>query len=374
MRIPKNRTYPSRPRMMAEFAAQFFHPLHVLTVMLRASFAKNAGISIPYRDHFVKDFFLIASALYKRRFSRYNETTKHKGAMRMKRYGALEAGGTKMVLSVLDEAGNILERLSIPTRTPEETMPEMLAFFQEKKIAALGIGCFGPLDLNPDSPTYGFITVTPKLSWKNYPLLPAFREALGLPIGLDTDVNGAALAEARLGAAKGLGSCLYVTIGTGVGGGLIIDGKPVHGLTHPELGHMLLAPEADDPTPKGFCPYHPHCLEGLAAGPAILQRWGKPAQELPPEHPAWKLEARYLAQLCHNAVMAFSPEKIILGGGVMQQAFLFPLIRERTLELLGGYLTSPVVESGFKDYIVPPGLGVNSGVMGAYLLAREAEA
>ena len=287
-------------------------------------------------------------------------------------YGALEAGGTKMVLSVLDEAGGILERAVVPTRTPEETMPEMIAFFREHPVKALGIGCFGPLDLNPDSPTYGSITATPKLAWRDYPIVPAFREALGIPIGLDTDVNGAALAEARLGAAKGLDSCLYVTVGTGIGGGLIIGGKPVHGLTHPELGHMLLAPEPGDPAPDGFCPYHRHCLEGLAAGPAIQKRWGVPAQELPPEHPAWALEAGYIAQMCLNAIMAFSPEKIILGGGVMQQAFLFPMIREKTVALLGGYLCSPVVARGLEDYIVPPGLGVNSGVMGAYLLAREA--
>ena len=289
-------------------------------------------------------------------------------------YGALEAGGTKMVLSVLDEAGEILERVSMPTGAPEDTMPGMIAFFREHPVKALGIGCFGPLDLNPDSPTYGYITATPKLAWRDYPIVPAFREALGIPIGLDTDVNGAALAEARMGAARGLDSCLYVTIGTGVGGGLIIGGSPVHGLTHPELGHMLLAPMPDDPTPDGFCPYHKHCLEGLAAGPAIQKRWGAPAQELPPEHPAWALEADYIAQMCHNAIMAFSPEKIILGGGVMQQEFLFPMIRERTMALLGGYLCSPVVERGIEDYIVAPGLGVNSGVMGAYLLAREAEA
>ena len=292
----------------------------------------------------------------------------------MTHYGALEAGGTKMVLSVLDETGAILERVSMPTGTPGDTMPGMIAFFREHPVRALGIGCFGPLDLDPFSPTYGHITATPKLPWRNYPIVPAFREALTIPIGVDTDVNAAALAEARLGAAKGLDSCLYVTVGTGVGGGLIIGGKPVHGLTHPELGHMLLAPVPGDPTPDGFCPYHKHCVEGLAAGPAIQKRWGVPAQELPPEHPAWALEADYLAQMCLNAIMAFSPEKIILGGGVMGQRFLLPMIRERTVALLGGYLSSSVVDRGLEDYIVAPGLGENSGVMGAYLLAREAEA
>jgi len=290
----------------------------------------------------------------------------------MKRYGALEAGGTKMVLSVLNEAGDILKRESIPTLTPEETMPAMIDFFRDNAVEALGIGCFGPLDLNPASPAYGSITATPKLAWRHYPILNEFRKALQIPVAIDTDVNGAALAEARLGAARGLGSCLYVTVGTGIGGGLIIGGEPVHGLVHPEFGHMLLAPEKNDPSPEGFCPYHKHCLEGLAAGPAIGKRWGKPAQELPPEHPAWELESTYIAQMCHNAIMAFSPEKIILGGGVMQQMFLFPIIRCKTLELLGGYLCSPVVERGLEDYIVAPGLGVNSGVMGAYLLAKKA--
>ncbi len=291
----------------------------------------------------------------------------------MKIYGALEAGGTKMVLSRLDENGVMLDRESIPTQAPETTMPAMIRFFRDHPVDALGIGCFGPLDLSPASPTYGAITATPKLSWRNYPILTAFRRQLNIPVLLDTDVNAAALAEAALGAARGLSSCLYVTVGTGIGGGVVLDGRPLHGLTHPELGHMLLTPEKDDPMPEGACPYHAHCLEGLAAGPAIARRWGRPAQELPPEHPAWALEAAYLAQMCHNAMMTLSPEKIILGGGVMQQEFLFPLIRERTLALLGGYVCHPAVAHGLADYIVAPGLGVNSGVMGAYLLARQAE-
>lgn len=291
----------------------------------------------------------------------------------MKIYGALEAGGTKMVLSRLDENGVMLDRESIPTQTPETTMPAMIRFFRGRPVDALGIGCFGPLDLSPASPTYGAITATPKLSWRNYPILTEFHRQLNIPVLMDTDVNAAALAEVTLGAARGLGSCLYVTVGTGIGGGVVLDGRPLHGLIHPELGHMLLTPEKDDPMPEGACPYHAHCLEGLASGPAIARRWGRPAQELPPEHPAWALEAAYLAQMCHNAMMTLSPEKIILGGGVMQQEFLFPLIRERTLALLGGYVCHPAVAHGLADYIVTPGLSVNSGVMGAYLLARQAE-
>ena len=287
-------------------------------------------------------------------------------------YGALEAGGTKMVLSHMKENGAMLCRETIPTTTPEETMPRMLAFFREHPIDALGVACFGPLDLNPKSETYGSITATPKLAWRDYPIMTAFRDALNIPVAIDTDVNAAALAESQLGAGRGLSSCLYVTVGTGIGGGLIVHGKPVHGLVHPELGHQLLTPHPDDPAPDGFCPYHKHCLEGLAAGPAIEKRWGKPGSELPANHPAWELETEYLAQMCHNAIMSFSPERIILGGGVMQQSFLFTLIREKTLRLLGGYVVSPEVEDRLINYIVKPGLGVHSGVMGAWLLARGA--
>ena len=287
-------------------------------------------------------------------------------------YGALEAGGTKMVLSQMSDNGAMLHRETIPTETPEITMPKMIEFFREHPVDALGIGCFGPLDLNEKSPTYGSITATPKLAWRDYPIMQAFRDALGVPVAIDTDVNAAALAESQLGAGRGRSSCLYVTVGTGIGGGLIVDGKPVHGLVHPELGHILVTPCADDPAPDGFCPYHKHCLEGMAAGPAIEKRWGKPGSELPANHPAWELEAEYLAQMCHNAIMTFSPERIILGGGVMQQSFLFSLIRQKTLRLLGGYIVSPAVEDNLIDYIVKPGLGVHSGVMGAWLLARNA--
>ena len=285
-------------------------------------------------------------------------------------FGALEAGGTKMVLATFDEGGRMLRRESIPTRTPEETMPEMLAFFERESIAALGIGSFGPLDLNPDSPEYGSITATPKLAWRGYPLRRHFVEALGVPVGIDTDVNGAALAEATLGAAKGLGSCVYVTVGTGIGGGVIIGGRPVHGLMHPELGHMLLCPSPEDPAPEGFCPYHRHCAEGLAAGPALQKRWGVPGNRLPPEHPAWGLEAEYLAQMCVNITLTLSPERIILGGGVMGQERLLPAIRERTAALLGGYVAP--LNRDLTDYITAPGLGIESGITGAYLLAREA--
>ena len=289
----------------------------------------------------------------------------------MKRYGALETGGTKMVLAVLDEQGNFLERAKLPTKTPQETMAEMIAFFREHPVSALGIGSFGPLDLNPSSPTFGSITATPKLSWRNFPIVPEFTKTLQIPVAMDTDVNAAALAESVLGAAKGLESCLYVTVGTGIGGGLIVNGKPVHGLLHPEIGHIRVSPLPGDPLPKGICPYHGCCLEGMAAGPAMKEKWGLSARELPESHPAWELESDYLSQLCAIAILSFSPEKIILGGGVMQQKFLFPRIREKTLKALGGYIVHPAVEEGLENYIVEPGLGTNSGILGAWLLAKQ---
>ena len=292
----------------------------------------------------------------------------------MRYYGALEAGGTKMVMAIWTEGGAMTERVSIPTRTPEETMPEMIAFFRQRPIVSLGIGNFGPLDLDPASPAYGSVTMTPKLAWRGYPVLREFEKALGIPVAIETDVNAAAWAEYMLGAAKGLESCLYVTVGTGVGGGIIMNGKPVHGLIHSEIGHIPMVPSPQDPAPDGFCPYHKRCLEGLASGPAIEKRWGVPARELPPDHPAWALESDYLAQLCASAMLSFSPRKIILGGGVMQQKFLFPLIREKTLKILNGYLTHPLIEQGLTDYIVEPGLGVESGITGAYLLAKQAGA
>lgn len=286
--------------------------------------------------------------------------------------GAMEAGGTKMVLCIGDEEQHILERETIPTTTPEETMNQIVGFFRGKGIRAMGIGSFGPLDLNRRSPSYGYITTTPKTLWRNFPLLPSLRETLRVPVEIDTDVNAAALSEYSLGAAQGYNSCLYVTVGTGIGGGLIAEGNLVHGLVHPEFGHMLLRVLPDDPMPEGVCPYHKGCLEGLASGPALEARWEKKAALLPAGHKAWELEADYLAQMCANAIYCISPECIVLGGGVMVQKHLFPMIRERTARILSEYIQHPRVLSGMEDYIVPPSLGENSGIVGALLLARRA--
>lgn len=286
-------------------------------------------------------------------------------------YGALEAGGTKMICSLGDENGNISDRARFDTRLPEETIPQLIEYFSGKPIQALGIGSFGPLDLNPASMTYGHITTTPKKGWENYPLLQAFKNALHVPVQIDTDVNAAALAEQRLGAARGVNSCLYVTIGTGVGGGLMIDNKLVHGLMHPEFGHMILRSAPNDPAPDGFCAFHKGCLEGLASGTAMRKRWRTPAEELALTHPAWQIEAYYLAQMCVNAIAVFSPEKIVLGGGVMQKPGLIEMVREQMPELLGGYWQSSSLER-LDSYVVLPGLGNNSGAAGALLLAAQA--
>lgn len=287
--------------------------------------------------------------------------------------GALEAGGTKMVCSIGTAQGGVLQRASFPTLAPEVTVPQIVEFISKFDVGALGIGSFGPLDLNPASPTYGSITKTPKTEWQNYPLMAELSKRLGVPAAIDTDVNAAALAEYQMGAGVGLHSLLYVTVGTGIGGGLIIGGQVVHGLVHPELGHMILSPEESDPMPDGVCPFHRHCLEGLACGPAIEKRWGLSAKLMTADHPAWELEATYLAQMCANAIVMFSPEIIVLGGGVMQQAHLFPMIREKTLALLGGYVASDkLTPEGIASYIVPPALGINSGVTGALLLGAQA--
>lgn len=289
----------------------------------------------------------------------------------MKKIGALEAGGTKMVLAIYDENGTELERLTLPTETPEVTMPKMIAFFREHEIDALGVGSFGPLDLNPASPTYGYITSTPKLAWRNYPLLEKLLDGRDIPAGIDTDVNAAIIAEVEMGAARGCENAVYVTIGTGIGGGVYSNGKTVHGLLHPEVGHALLCPHPDDPNPRGVCPYHASCLEGLAAGPAIGARVQGDAKDLPDDHPTFAIEAYYLAQMCVNLIMTLSPERIILGGGVMQRQSLLKQVREETLRLLNGYIQAPVITEHIDEYIVAPELFPVSGLVGSYLIGKK---
>ncbi|MEY9094682.1 ROK family protein [Paenibacillus sp. RC84] len=289
----------------------------------------------------------------------------------MRTLGAIEAGGTKFVCAIGSEDGTVLERVSFPTTTPEETMGSVLSFFEGKGIEALGVGSFGPVDPNKKSPTYGYITTTPKPHWGNYDILGELKKHFDVPMEFDTDVNGAALGEATWGAAKGLESCLYITVGTGIGAGAVVGGKLVHGLTHPEMGHIFVRRNAED-TYEGKCPYHKDCLEGLAAGPAIEARWGVKGTELGTDHKAWELEADYLAQALMSYILILSPEKIIMGGGVMKQQQLFPLIHARLQELLNGYVQKEEVAAGIADYVVYPQLGDNAGICGALALAARA--
>ena len=286
-------------------------------------------------------------------------------------YGALEAGGTKMVCALGDENGKILEQISVPTKTPEETMPAIIDYFKDKGIKALGIASFGPVDLDKASPTYGYIVKTPKLPWINFDMVGTMKKALGVPVGFDTDVNGSLLGEVTWGAAKGLSDVLYITIGTGVGGGILSGGRVVHGMLHPELGHMRLVKAENDPY-EGKCPFHGTCLEGLAAGPAIEARWGAPARELIDKEEVWELESYYIAQALANLILTISPKKIILGGGVMHVEKLFPMIRKKVLENLNGYLVTKELDD-IDHYIIPAGLNDDQGIMGAIKLAMDAE-
>lgn len=290
----------------------------------------------------------------------------------MKYYGSLEAGGTKMVCAIGDEQGNILERVSIPTLAPENTMPAILDFFKNKNISALGIGCFGPVDLDKKSPTYGCITTTPKLAWRNYDIVGVCEKELGVPVGFDTDVNGSALGEATWGCTKDLDNSIYITVGTGIGVGVIIDRKPYHGMLHPEGGHIFLARHPQDPMERGVCPYHELCLEGLASGPSIQARWGKPGVELADRKEVWELEAYYLAQAICSYIMILSPERIIVGGGVAHQEQMMPLIRAEVKRQMGGYIAAKGMQD-LDNYIVLPSLNDNQGILGALKLAMDAE-
>ena len=292
-------------------------------------------------------------------------------------WGGVEAGGTKFVCAVGTGPDDLREETRFPTTTPDETLERAVAFFREQQerhgapLAALGIASFGPLDLSPDSTTFGFITTTPKPGWAFADLAGTFRLALEVPVGIDTDVNVAAIGEHRWGAAKGLDTFIYLTVGTGIGGGGLVNGRPMHGLVHPEMGHIRVPHDTvQDPFP-GACPYHGDCLEGLASGPAMEKRWGAPAESLPPDHPAWALEARYLALALENYICTLSPKRIVMGGGVMEQAALFPMVRREVLDLLKGYVRAPEILDRVEEYIVPPGLGSRSGVLGAIALARS---
>ncbi|KAA9301254.1 MULTISPECIES: ROK family protein [Aerococcus] len=283
-------------------------------------------------------------------------------------YAAIEAGGTKFVCSVGDDQGTILDQVSFPTTEPEETLAQVSDFFRKhaQDLQAIGIGSFGPIDIHPESPTYGYITSTPKLAWQNYNFVGRIKQDFDLPIAWTTDVNAAAYGEFKAGAGQASQSLVYYTIGTGIGGGAIQDGQFVQGFSHPEMGHMLVRSHADDPY-SGNCPFHQYCLEGMAAGPAIEDRVGLAGSEIPETDPYWEIEAYYLAQCAYNTSLILRPEKIILGGGVMKQAHLLDRIQRQFQELVNDYIDTPDP----SRYIQTPGLEDNAATIGCFELAKD---
>jgi fructokinase len=292
-------------------------------------------------------------------------------------YGGIEAGGTKFVCMVAAGPGDIRAEVRFPTTTPDETLSKCIAFFKEQEtllgqaVVAIGVACFGPIDPNPASPTFGYITTTPKPGWAHVDVVGPLHKALGVPIAFDHDVVVAGVGEGQWGAAQGLSDFIYFTIGTGIGGGVISHSKPVYGLVHPEIGHIRLPHDfARDPF-VGNCIYHNDCFEGMAAGPAIEKRWGQKAYTLGVDHPAWDLEAEYIALALNNIICTLSPQRIILGGGVMDQTHLFPMIREKVVKLLNGYIASDSILEHIDQYIVPPGLGNQAGALGCIAIAQK---
>jgi fructokinase len=293
----------------------------------------------------------------------------------MSLYGGIEAGGTKFVCAVGSGPDDIRAEIRFPTSTPADALGQSITFFREQQakypLTSIGVACFGPVDPDPTSPTFGYVTTTPKPYWAHTDVVGVLQSALGIPVGFDSDVNGAALGEHRWGAAQGLDTFVYLTVGTGLGGGAMVNGKLVHGLMHPEMGHMRVPHDLQtDPYP-GWCTYHGDCLEGLTCGPAIEGRWSISARNLAADHPAWALEAHYLALGVVNIITVLAPQRIIMGGGVMDQGHLFPMIRQEVAAILNGYIQRPQLAGEMGEYIVPPGLGNRAGVLGAIALAQD---
>lgn len=296
----------------------------------------------------------------------------------MEWYGGIEAGGTKFNCIIAQDPDHIITETTIKTQTPEITIPEVIQFFKKSEIkhdiciSAMGIACFGPVNLDKNDPLFGSITSTPKVQWQNTPLLSLLKPYFNVPFEFDTDVNGAAIGEGKWGAGKGLSDFLYVTIGTGIGGGVISNGLPIHGLIHPEVGHILMNHDLEKDPFEGVCPFHKNCLEGLASGPSITKRWGISTQDLPEDHPAWDLEAEYIGQAVHDWVLAYSPMRIILGGGVMKKPGLIEKIRKVARVSLNGYVDSKLIKEENNSYITLPKLGDRAGSLGAIALASLA--
>lgn len=291
--------------------------------------------------------------------------------------GAIEAGGTKFVCAVGDKSGRLLSEERFATTDPQATLAATIASLRRQgarhgALTAIGIGAFGPVELDRSSAHYGFILRTPKPLWSMIDLAGPLGREFSCPVGFDTDVNAAAVAEHRWGAARGASDVVYVTVGTGIGGGALVAGRPIHGLLHPEIGHIRPRRHPADQEFRGVCSFHGDCLEGLASGPAIQARCGASLDQLAQDHVQWDILADYLGQLCATLVLTNSPLRIVLGGGVMNQLRLFPAIRARVQELLHGYVDRPQIHTGIDAYIVSPGLGAQAGVLGALALGMDA--
>ena len=293
----------------------------------------------------------------------------------MNLYGGIEAGGTKFICAIGTGPKDLRDEIRFDTTLPEETINNTINYFKNYsqcgELSAIGIGSFGPIDLNPESPTYGYILSTPKQNWKNTNILGKIKSALNIPVGFDTDVNAAALGEYEWGAAKGLSNFIYLTIGTGIGGGGMINGKLLHGILHPEMGHIFIPHNFKEDPFAGNCPFHGDCFEGLASGPAIEARWGIIPQKLDENHEGWKLEAKYISLAITNYICTLSPQRIIIGGGVMNREKLLPMVHREIVNNLNTYIQLPEITQNIEDYIVLPGLGNQAGILGAIALARR---
>jgi len=292
-------------------------------------------------------------------------------------FGGIEGGGTKFICAIGTGPDDIRREARIPTTTPDETMGQVVSFFQQAELdfgrfSALGIACFGPVDPNPASPAYGFVLSTPKPNWSNADVLGALRAAFDIPIAFDLDVNGSAMGEWKWGAAQGLDTFIYLTVGTGIGGGVVANGKLLHGLLCPEMGHIMIPHDREYDPFEGGCPFHKDCFEGLASGPALEKRWGQKAETLPFDHPAWELEAHYIALALANYIYTLSPQRIVIGGGVGGRDDLLPIIRKNVQAILNGYIQTPAITKNIDEYIVLPALGSRTGMLGAIALAQEA--
>ena len=290
-------------------------------------------------------------------------------------FGGIEAGGTKFVCMVASNPDHIVAETQFPTTFPNETIARtndfFMPFIERGELVAAGIGSFGPLDLNSASKTYGYITKTPKPHWSFIDLYSGIKDSLKIPVAFDTDVNAAAFGEYYwLKENKNHDPILYITVGTGIGVGAVVNGQPVHGLVHTEGGHIVLPHDMSVDPFEGICPYHKDCWEGLASGPAISNRWGIPSDELADEHPGWDLEANYLALGIVNLILLYSPQRIVLGGGVSLHTGLLQKVQEKVPQILNGYVQSEVIHKHMDQYLVSPGLGNRSGVLGAIALAK----